>query len=160
MGHKQPKARAVPASAGRALPRTTAAPTTGIAQLKPLFSLEHADRNSNHAFHFDLDGEHAKLVLGFMCEMARLPWQEIWRLLYNSSRQTHRKHHYQALDTLCSDAQARITERRLDEVVGAELFRFRLAAKKRLWGFTLDNDPTFYVLWWDPDHKVYPMEPE
>jgi hypothetical protein len=34
------------------------------------------------------------------------------------------------------------------------LSRLRLGGEKRLYGFRLNN--VFYVLWWDPEHAVYP----
>jgi len=53
-------------------------------------------------------------------------------------------------------AQRRLQHLSLDDF--DELFRFRLGNKRRLWGI-LDGD-VFYPLWWDADHKVYPLEPE
>jgi hypothetical protein len=39
-----------------------------------------------------------------------------------------------------------------------ELFRFRFTGTQRLWGF---RDRAFFiVLWWDPDHMVWPMAKE
>lgn len=35
-----------------------------------------------------------------------------------------------------------------------QLSRLRLGGKRRLYGFREDN--VFYVLWWDPEHDVYP----
>lgn len=32
--------------------------------------------------------------------------------------------------------------------------RFRLSGTKRLYGFLVDNE--FHLLWWDPNHKVWP----
>jgi hypothetical protein len=37
------------------------------------------------------------------------------------------------------------------------MFRFRLGGKARLWGFR--SERIFHVVWWDPDHRVYPTEP-
>ena len=38
----------------------------------------------------------------------------------------------------------------------SRLFARALSGTKRLWGFRKDG--VFYVLWWDPDHTVYPTE--
>jgi hypothetical protein len=45
---------------------------------------------------------------------------------------------------------------RLNEIFEDDMFRFRLAGEKRLWGFRVGN--VFYVLWWDASHRVYPTE--
>jgi hypothetical protein len=37
------------------------------------------------------------------------------------------------------------------------MFRFRVAGGKRLWGFR--NGRVFHAIWWDPDHAVYPTDP-
>ena len=34
--------------------------------------------------------------------------------------------------------------------------RFRLNGTKRLYGFLVDNE--FHLLWWDPNHKVWPSK--
>ncbi len=61
--------------------------------------------------------------------------------------------HY-AVDALPAEALARLVQlRREDETA---LARLRTAAKRRLYGFLRDN--VFHVLWWDPEHKVYPSK--
>lgn len=35
--------------------------------------------------------------------------------------------------------------------------RFRIFKQPRLYGFMHDN--VFHVLWWDPNHEIYPWEP-
>lgn len=35
--------------------------------------------------------------------------------------------------------------------------RLRLSGVQRLYGF-LDEDSTFHILWWDPEHQVWPSE--
>ncbi|WP_430781992.1 hypothetical protein [Actinoplanes sp. G11-F43] len=85
----------------------------------------------------------------FLCEMGRLTWREIRAQMSGG----HRKHHSQDLVTLEKEAQQRFLHLRLDEVVGDELFRFRLEGAVRLWGFL--DEAVFHVLWWDAGHQVY-----
>lgn len=66
------------------------------------------------------------------------------------------KYHSQSFADVSSDAQKRVTELGHDERFD-ELARFRLNQKQRLWGF--ERDGVFYLLWWDPEHKVYPTSP-
>ena len=54
------------------------------------------------------------------------------------------------------EAQSDLERGKLDEIFGDQIFRFRVSGQKRLWGFRRDR--TFHVVWWDPDHKVYPTE--
>ncbi|MBO3743617.1 hypothetical protein [Actinoplanes flavus] len=54
------------------------------------------------------------------------------------------------------EAQERIAQLRLDEVFGDEIFRFRVANRRRLWGFIAAG--VFYILWWDAEHLVYPLD--
>jgi hypothetical protein len=60
------------------------------------------------------------------------------------------------IDTLCNDAKDRLARTGLDELTD-QMFRFRLTSAKRLWGFVKEG--CFYVVWWDPEHDVFPTEP-
>lgn len=72
--------------------------------------------------------------------------------------QRRQKHHDQEISSLCSEARQRLAVLQLDrELEDAKLFRFRVGGTERLWGFRRGG--CFYVLWWDPDHQVYPTEP-
>jgi hypothetical protein len=120
----------------------------------PLFSFEYADRGG--PWPFTPEADHAATLLSFISEMGRLSWKEIEAQMTSNRRATHRKHHGHQLDQLSSGVQNRLTTLGLDEVTD-ELFRFRLGGKQRLWGFVADH--TFHILWWDPEHDVYPTEP-
>lgn len=72
-----------------------------------------------------------------------------WREILSDKKRDH------ACDVadLSSEAQKRLRERDLEDV--GELLRFRFTGTQRLWGW---RDRTyFFVLWWDPDHCVYPV---
>lgn len=49
----------------------------------------------------------------------------------------------------------RFTELGLDHVDDA-LWEFRLAGELRVWGVRADD--VCYIVWWDPDHTVYPAK--
>jgi hypothetical protein len=89
--------------------------------------------------------------------MAKRRWSEIEADRVGSSRNRHKKHHGQAIDTLSDPAKKALAKTKLDEIFGEDIFRFRLSGEKRLWGFR--SGDVFHVLWWDPDHAVYPTEP-
>lgn len=120
----------------------------------PLFSFVLMDRaySGNWGWHL-LTQADALRLLNLMCEMARLTWREIRDQVAGG----HRRHHHQSVQTICREAQYRLTELHLDDL-GDQMFRFRLDGTGRLWGFEL-GDGIFHALWWDPDHEVYPTEP-
>lgn len=55
---------------------------------------------------------------------------------------------------LCSSAQERLAELRQDDT--DDLISLRKAGKERIWGIK-DRD-VLKILWWDPNHEVYPVE--
>ena len=56
------------------------------------------------------------------------------------------------------EKKARRLLRGLNEGIGIErVTRIRLGGKKRLWAIH-HPDNTLDILWWDPDHKVYPTK--
>ena len=57
------------------------------------------------------------------------------------------------ISELCPEAQKRLVALKLDDV--DTLFAFRITKAKRVWGFR--SGYVISLLWWDPDHKVYPM---
>jgi len=99
-----------------------------------------------------LTQEDAHSLLHFLCDMAALSWDQV--RAQNAGR--HRRHHPQPITSLCSAARRRLRELDLEDL-DSEIFRFRLSGLERLWGFAAD-DGTFYALWWDPNHRVYPTE--
>jgi hypothetical protein len=48
--------------------------------------------------------------------------------------------------------------REVEQILEDDVYRFRLSGERRLWG--LRRQDTFYAIWWDPKHQVYPTEPE
>ncbi|SDS31267.1 hypothetical protein [Actinoplanes derwentensis] len=133
-------------SGGQRIPRTGADDRT-VDDRYPLFSFRYADRSHCGSWSWLKVGDHLQLH-DFLCEMSRLSWREIRAQMSGG----HRKHHSQGIVTL-EKAQQRILQLHLDEVIGDELFRFRLEGAVRLWGFL--DEAVFHVLWWDAGHQVY-----
>lgn len=80
----------------------------------------------------------------------KLKWQEIDIF---STRNGHKMHHSMDVDEICEDAQLRLMELGHS---GESIFRFRMGGKPRLWGFRIVAD--FQILWFDPEHKIYPVD--
>ncbi|GGN24181.1 hypothetical protein FHR83_002876 [Actinoplanes campanulatus] len=122
---------------------------------KVTFSFHYADHGYQGAWRWPAADE-AHELLRFLCNVGALTWNEVKAQLSGSKGGSHRKHHFQGIDTLCTEAQERIAQLRLDEVFGDEIFRFRVANRRRLWGFIAAG--VFYILWWDAEHLVYPLD--
>ena len=140
-GERQPKA-----DVGKVGPET--------GEEMPTFSFRYADRAFDGAWKWATDVE-ASQILHFICEMEKLTWFDI-KAQMTGSKVRRKRNHYQEVSTLCSAAQSRITQLKLDEIFPEQMFRFRLDGPGRLWGFLVAG--IFYVLWWDTDHKVYPLD--
>ena len=67
--------------------------------------------------------------------------------------QDRSRDHAIAISKLCKDAQKRLEDLKLDDY--GPLWRFRFSGLKRIWGIRAGR--YFQVLWWDPQHQVYPV---
>jgi hypothetical protein len=121
----------------------------------PSFSFQHADHNYSGSWRW-FQGDEGVGALTFLADIGRLTWSEIGNQ-NTGGRRGRRKHHPMAVSELCKEAQDRLAQLGYDEIFGDEIYRFRLRGKWRLWGFLQDG--VFYVVWWDPDHQVYPTDP-
>lgn len=81
-----------------------------------------------------------------------MKWHEIEAAVTDSG---HRMHHSMEIERLCDECQTRLLE--LERVDG-DIYRFRLGNKRRLWGFRMLH--VFEILWYDPEHNVYPTDPD
>lgn len=91
-----------------------------------------------------------RLIEPKLLQWERLTWKEIDNL---TTATGHKMHHSMDCIDICSEAQERMNE---IELVLDIVFRFRLGSKPRLWGFRqLGN---FHILWFDPFHKIYPLD--
>ena len=116
------------------------------------FALIDRDYDGGWGWHLLTDSE-SRRILDFLLEVAALTWTEV----RNQTASGHRRHHYHDVESLCDDARARIESKKLDDI-SDRMFRFRLDGTNRLWGFEMWG--IFYVVWWDPNHQVYPTEPK
>ena len=87
-----------------------------------------------------------------LAEFEKLKWAEIEAFLTGTG---HRMHHSMEVNNICTESQKRLGELGIDE---EEIYRFRLGNLRRLWGFRVVN--MFEILWYDPEHKIYPTDPD
>lgn len=97
---------------------------------------------------WDLKASETLELLKFLDELTGKTWGEC----ENETANGHKRHHDHAIKDLTPEAQDRL--RHLDENE-ERIFRFRLKGKCRLWGFR--SGDLFRVLWYDPEHAVYPV---
>lgn len=90
----------------------------------------------------DITIEEWKKVLEKMREWENMTWGEI----------LGRRDHAIEINKLSSEAKKRLIELNLDDF--DEVLSLHIDGKKRLFGLRYNN--TFYVLWWDREHKVCP----
>jgi hypothetical protein len=80
----------------------------------------------------------------------------LWREIEAATSDTgHRMHHSMECDVICLEAQGRLNDLHSD---ADEIYRFRLGNRRRLWGFRITN--RFEILWYDPEHHIYPTDPD
>jgi len=119
---------------------------------KPVFSFATLDDGyvGEWGWHL-LDGNEAELVL-----QLKTFGSQTWLEIMAARSGGHKMHHWQDVSSLPSEARKRLAERQWDT---DQLFRFRHGGKCRLWGYR-DPRGIFHVIWWDPNHRVYPTEPD
>ena len=149
----QPKAKSPKFSTSAKKSPVARQPASDTGRLTPIFHFEYADVSYTGDFGFHQDPGCSHDILALILDASNKTWNELLAERTHSGGQMHRKHHAQAVETLEVAARQRITERKLDEVFGDDIFRFRDGNMKRMWGFRDGQD--FYVLWWDPNHLVY-----
>ena len=76
-----------------------------------------------------------------------MTWNEI--LVKSKTR-----NHVVSVGSLVSQAKRRLAQLKVDDI--DELVSLRLSARERIYG--IRNQAALLLLWWDPDHAIYPVE--
>ena len=76
--------------------------------------------------------------------LERMTWNEI--LVQDQNR-----NHYVDTGQLAKEAQKQLETMKLEH---DRMVSLRLSGKERLWGIM--SEGVLEIIWWDPDHKVYP----
>jgi hypothetical protein len=114
----------------------------------PAWQLQILDIHHNKWGWGRLKNHHMDDVLSKLKSYESMTWGEI--------RSDKQRDHSIPIASLSSEAQKRIKELGIEDFCGDELYRLRFKGKQRVWGVVRSHK--FYVLWWDPDHTVYPVE--
>lgn len=95
-------------------------------------------------------------VYGLLDPYAHKTWGEIHgeRVGKKSKRKPpDKRHKAYDLSLICEEAYKRLVTLQLDD--RETIFRFRFGGMIRIYGFIVGTE--FHLLWYDPDHKIYPM---
>jgi hypothetical protein len=115
-----------------------------INQLKPAWRIGRLEMCEPFGWR-DLERSKLQEIRARLSELEKLTWNEI--LVQNK----YWNHTIQVGD-LCSEAQERLLDLRLDDY--DEIVSLRLSNLERIWGLRIDGAMT--LLWWDPDHSICP----
>lgn len=80
-----------------------------------------------------------------------MTWGEIER---KKGRSGNKINHEITIDKVCKEAQNRLKKLKLIDEYDT-LYSLHINGKERLWG--IRDFEAFDILWWDPDHTVYPV---
>jgi hypothetical protein len=148
-----PQRKQLPApSAGPAKPLPSCLKGICGGPAHPTWRLALLDLDHDGDWSWGTDERALRKIIEFLREMERLTWTEVRAQITGSQRRRGPKHKPIPVGSLCTAAQKRLAELKLDDF--DELFRFRLGNMERLWGVV--HDEVFYPVWWDPDHNVCP----
>ena len=119
--------------------------------LSPMFSFRKYDANATWSIPKDgkpsIDG-----LFALLKSLCRATWGDIWKASGGKSRGTNS--HYVPIEKLRKEARERADNIQLNE---SELFSWRYGGSTgRLWGI-IEPDGVFHVIWFDPNHQVYPV---
>jgi hypothetical protein len=95
-----------------------------------------------------------KIISPKLGHWEKLKWSEI-DVMTTGGRERHKMHHNMPVEVLTSEAQLRLMHLEKEE---HDIFRFRLGNKRRLWGFRVVAN--FEINWYDPEHEIYPTDPD
>jgi hypothetical protein len=123
---------------------------------KPAWRLSSLDLDHDGTWSWNLStAETLREIAGFLGQMENLTWAELKGLMYPGKGGMHKRNKAIPVEQLCPAAQKRLRALKLDHL--DDLFEFRIRSKPRLWGYARQG--VFHVVWWDPEHQVYPTDP-
>lgn len=121
-------------------------PSGGWNSTNPVWCFHARDRDG--PFAWKVPDSEAGSLLRKLEELGCLTWSEI--LVQNE------KHNHPIATTeICKAARDRLVALAMDDV--DEVISFRVNAKVRF--FAVRHDHYALLLWWDPEHQVYPTKP-
>lgn len=109
----------------------------------PVWRLKHADLEGPYGWKNACQADLLR-IFARLRDLESMTWGEIEKGKSNG---------FMDASAICKEAQDRLREIKRD--TQDTLFKLRVTQSGRLWGVRWEH--VFDFLWWDPDHKVYPM---
>ena len=124
---------------------------TSFYGLSPQFSFLRYDAGASWCISKD-----GKPTVDKVFQMLRGMQESTWGAILNASggRAHGTNSHKIRISLLSKDA---IDRSEIIKIVESELYSLRLQGDVRLWGI-LEANGCFYVIWYDPEHKVFPLK--
>jgi hypothetical protein len=84
---------------------------------------------------------------------------QTWKDIHQELGMHNTKSHYIPVSDLIKEAQDRLRYLNINSALFAdEIFSLRLTGAGRLWGQIDDLNGAFYIIWYDPEHEIYPVK--
>lgn len=130
--------------------KTTVKNKISYENVTPAWMFDKIDRNGKFAFDINrADFEHREF-LDKMISYATMTWGQLRQQTHDDGKS---KHHYLDADKISRTAQERLAAMHLEEN-SDQVYYIALKNKLRIVG--LRDKDKFHVLWYDPEHDVYP----
>jgi hypothetical protein len=84
-------------------------------------------------------------------------WGEICQILGKRNAESH----FIPIARIAKEAQSRIRELHYDKhrlMQDGEIFSLHVTGRARLWGVVDTDKGIFFVVWYDREHEIYPVE--
>ncbi|EIC65354.1 hypothetical protein [Mycobacteroides abscessus] len=131
----------------------SAAPPEPIDDKPFMWSVDDIDHDYKGEWDWDLAPKETADLLHLLASTSGMTWRQIKALKTNSRYKSHPLHHGQPVDSICKEAQDRLSVLRLDL---EDVFRLRHGNLTRVWGHLQGS--VFRIVWYDRAHKVCPSE--
>jgi hypothetical protein len=118
-------------------------PVEAVARQRPMWRIGSLDVEGPWGWH-DASGDHLRQILDRLKCFETMTWSEIENAKSCGTIE---------IAAVCPEAQSRLVELRRDDV--DVLYKLRVTSAGRVWG--IKTGAVLELLWWDPDHTVYPM---
>ena len=118
--------------------------------IKSAWVFDKIDRNGCFAFDINRDDFDYHEVLEKMISYANMTWGGLRRQTHDDGKS---KHHFLDADKLSKNAKERLVAMHLEEEAD-QIYSIALQNKLRIVG--LRDKDRFHVLWYDPEHDIYP----
>lgn len=124
--------------------RVTSSPIVSTQDKKLVWKVTEIDDNSQWGWNQITCPDFLRNMWDKMRNFETMTWSEI----------LGRHHHAIEVKNIIKPAQNRLAELGHDDQ--AELVSFRLTNRNRLWAIRSGEDA--FLLWWDPNHEIYPSQ--